>query len=320
MKKYLMLVLLVAVATGTFAQGDCPEGVKAEKTLKMWEDIDALFPRAFPVKDLRQDGWILFVTLEDVSDKEFEKWCGTPLNTEELERRFPDANYRIMLSCNEVSGKKKVRAYMEIIGRKPASGLKAGNNDMRMVRQSRSEIEQKLRKMQNTRQYYKDLLATLDKEIKFNQVEVVDNLLGLVKKNVPVDDNVKEIFNAAAAEAMNEWREKEGVSPSGIENKMADAVDGAVDLFEKGTDILKKAGYSPDKIDVLKGKIPPHRLGIYYAVFRSLPELGKGLGHGAASLTIYFQKREYEKMIEEINRKEQELNKMLLSGRQLSSF
>jgi len=306
MKKYMVILLLIMWSTVIFGQ-DCPEKRDAEMIRKMWQDIDAIFPREFPVTGLQRDGSTIIVTLKNVEDEEFERLCKTSINMEELKKRFPGVNYKIILSCSDTGGQKRVMTYVQLVEQYKSYPFKIENSDTRTIRERRAEIEQKLNKIQNTRKHYNDLIAALDKEIKFNQIEVIDNAIGLVKKNIPVDDDLMAVFDIASAEAMKEWREKEGVEASNIENITADVVDATVEIFEKGLDIMNATGYKPENISILKGKIPANRIGIYYSIFKSSPELGKGLAHGAASLTIYFQKREYKKMIEEIDRREKEL-------------
>jgi hypothetical protein len=311
MKKYIIMLLLVVISTAIYAQEECPENEKSEKTLKMWQNIDAIFPAEFPITGLQNDGSTIIITLENVSDEEFERLCKTSINTDELRHRFPGAIYKIMLACSDAEGQKRVMTYIHLIEKQtieePKFMLKAENSDSRTLRIKLAEIEKELNKISNTSKYLTDVIAAHDTEIKFHRIEVVDNVLGLVKKNVPMDEDLQAVFDIISSEAMKEWREKEGVEASNIENITADVVNTTVETIEKGLDIMNATGYTPIKINVLKGKIPANRIGMYYNIFKSTPELGKLLAHGTASLTIYFEKRENKKRLEELNKRAKKL-------------
>jgi len=149
------------------------------------------------------------------------------------------------------------------------------------------KYQDQLKKIKDTKKYYQDLSNALKRQINYNMVEYADNVGDLLLKHIsiPNGDILKE-------KAMEELRKEAGTAnEKPIKNGVADAVNSFIYKVESihGEDLI------------------PEEYRWVWPIFKSLPEAGKGLGHLAASVNIYFRKNEYDDKIKELNSVEQQI-------------
>jgi len=295
MKKNVLFILCL-VPIYAIGQSDCPEVVNIRKEVSLKKDqlktlqAELLWnQQTFPEKliekkvlrNYNESTNTFSMEIENVSQEKFMELCnsGKP-DMAKLSEKYPDAMMYTMYSCKRENNQTIINAYVEII-RNPALDEKNATK------------QRQLEKIRNTRKMYMDIIDALDNEIDFNKVEVVDNASELLMKHIPVDNKVVEnIMGFTKEEAMNALRGGK-ILPSTIENPVADNVNKFVNITEKVIDFIPGGS-----------KITNHYL---WRLFKSTPEAGKGLGHTAAIVNIYFRQKEYRKLIDELNKEEQKV-------------
>lgn len=191
------------------------------------------------------------------------------------------ANVRVITSCRHEGGKVVANYYME-------TTENFLNQLSTPESQEKKALEAELQKVKNTKQMYKEMIAALEKEVAANSIDVVDNGLGVVVKNVdllPVEsEELQEVLEYARQATVQELKEQYGIADrKPIENKTADRVQKVITVLG-------------DVISIVPGgdKVTNHAL---WRVFSSSPELGKMLGSGGAAIKIYMRieelKQEY---------------------------
>ena len=232
----------------------------------------------------------------DFDNRNIDKYPNVPSN-------------HIIYSTAQKNGKTEINMYYERVSKRPQIKI---NGDTKAVSARPQvpqlivikddieikELETQLNKIRNTKKLYQDLSGTLQHQINYNLVETADNAGDLLLKHVsiPQGDVLKE-------KAMEELKKNAGFeNEKAIKNELADFVNSVVD----GSEII---------IELVPGGdiITNHYL---WKLFKSTPEAGKGLGHLAASVNIYFRKSEYNNKVQELEAIERQIIKTIEEKRQ----
>jgi hypothetical protein len=215
------------------------------------------------------------------------------LNIDKYPNKVPGNH--IIYSTGQQNNKTEINMYYETLSKRPQVPTipkrpQVYTNSQRpKIDKEIKEYISQLENIRNTLKFYQDLTNTLQHEINYNLVETVDNAGDLLLKHIsiPKGDVLKE-------KAMEELKKKTGVEKDKpIKNELADIVNSVID----GSETIIELVPSGDKIT-------NHYL---WKLFKSTPEAGKGLGHFAASINIYFRKNEYKDKIQELKNIEQQL-------------
>lgn len=229
------------------------------------------------------------INVGPMSNEEFLRVCQQRMRRVGMENQS-GANVRVVTSCRREGEKVVVSYYMETT-----------ENLLNQLSTPRSQekkaLEAELQKVKNTKQMYKEMIAALEKELAANNIDVVDNGLGVVVKNAdlgPVEsEELQEALEYARQATVQELKKVYGVADrKPIENK-------AAEIAQEGITLLGEV------ITLVPGgdKVTNHAL---WRVLSSSPELGKMLGSGAANIKIYMR-------IDELKQEYQSLTKRELS-------
>jgi hypothetical protein len=163
------------------------------------------------------------------------------------------------------------------------------------------DVKKRLQTIDNTIKLYKDLQDALSKEMRYNNEEIIDNGINLAIKHVEIftqdvsipgfSDLNKYTANLIGAEIIQSAKDGMLDKRPQIDNLVADKMNEGFTWFERAAVL-----------------VPPLRVITeypYYKIFASLPEIGKGIGHAAAVVNIYFRKNEYENLITELEKEKQ---------------
>lgn len=258
----------------------------------------------------------IVVLKPDVLPYQFLKFCqGYSQTIVEFERRnldnyektnSPVTNNHIIYSSGNQNNKTEINMYYETVSSRPQvlpvskrprvdaiEKTVSQRPKVDKVDVDRAELKLQLEKVKNTKKLYQDLANTLQHQMNYNLVETVDNTGDLLLKHVSIPQG-----EALKTKPMEEIKKAAGVeNEKPIKNTVADIVNLVVDGSEKIVELVPVG-------DILTN----HYL---WKLFKSTPEAGKGLGHLAASINIYFRKSEYADKIKELENYEQQLVKML---------
>lgn len=231
----------------------------------------------------------LYTALSPMSNQEFSEFCSREMPN--LENFPANAEDHIIASCRQEQG--VVRASFCVL-----SNPKMIIGKEEVGEQTRLSKEKALTKIRNTKKMYQDMIAALDKEIAANNIEIVDNAANLALKHIDLKE--AEVFRSKIEELKDKGVEalkgKYGLEGREFtENKVADVVDESIVYGEKLVSFIPGG----DKVTNC----------YLWRIFKSTPELGKMLGNGGASIDIMFQRNEYKKKLEELDKREQELLK-----------
>ena len=217
----------------------------------------------------------------------------------DLDRRnvdkYPNSvpSNHIIYSTGQQNNKTEINMYYETVPKRPQIYQLIAIYDEIPPNFKIIEYQAQLEKVRNTKKLYQDLANALQHEINYNLVETADNAGDLLLKHVsfPQGDVLKE-------KAMEELKKKAAVEKEeSIKNELADFVNSVVDYSEKIVELVPGGN-----------KLTNHYL---WKLFKSTPEAGRGLGHLAASVNIYFRKNEYTDKIQELTNIEQQLVKAI---------
>ena len=274
------------------AQTECDviDTATQQRLQKIFENVskNVFYGKNFFVVEIADVSPNTFALLCNVYKEDFYKW---------IEQNKTTAENYIMYSCTfENNHIVKIQMYFEeLTPQKETTTIK------QRLDKTIEELEWELKKTRNNIAMYNDLNGTLSKEISYNLVETANQAGDLLLKHIDLPNGFDKIAELAKNEGMEYLREKtETQNTKPIENKTADVVNYVVDKVDKIAGIIPAGS-----------KITGHPL---YLLFKSTPEVGKGLGHIAASVNIYFRKNEYKKQVEVYKTKEQqqmqELNRL----------
>lgn len=167
--------------------------------------------------------------------------------------------------------------------------------------QQKQDIEKELTKIENTKKMYKDLIASLQTELKSNGIEVVDQGLNLAIKQVELTGKEVAMLSKDMQQLKDnmivEMEKKYKIPRQNIENENAQLVD---DLTNMADHLLS---YIPGG-----DKVTNHYL---WRILRVTPELGKMIGNTGAMIHIYFQKDEFQKKLQQLEEREKVLKAKL---------
>jgi len=226
---------------------------------------------------------MLIEEVRPMSNEEFAMFCNE--YHQKIEQLRNDANNsninsRLVYSCTRDGNTAKFQIYFEQTINPPRSAveMEIENDNLRLTQ------------IQNQIALYRELQKALQHQINYNMVEVADNAGDLLLKHVSLPegtDKIKEIV-------MEETRIYYGVdNEKPIKNELADDVNKTVEVVEK----IAKYVPGGDKLTS----------NYLWLLFKSTPEAGKGLGHLAASVNIYFRKKEYKTLIKELEEQAKDL-------------
>lgn len=223
-----------------------------------------------------------FENLGLMSDKGFESFCKNWLSKSSNVKQL--SGTQVFASCTQKGNTVEGR-FCIIENASPF--LKEENEVEKTQKEMQETKEKKLRKVQNTIQYYQNLIDALEKELKRNGVEIVDASTDLAVKHVEQGGEILEEIKEAYI------KEAAANGYTLIENKLANTINEGIDVVEKVLSHVPKGD-----------KVTKHYL---WTLFKSTPEVGKMVGNGAASITIYFRINEAKKHLEEARAREKEL-------------
>lgn len=235
--------------------------------------------------------------LGPMSTQAFEKTCVDFISQRDASISA-ESDVRIIKSCRQEGNKLIASFYTET----PINKLTEWNSDLQAyadVQRDRQEKEKEWRKIKNTQQMYRDMIAALEKELAANGIDVVDKGLGLVVKNVEYDgpggEELKKVLEYAKDNAIQEAKKKYGVANrKPIENKTAEFFEGVISICEDGLSFVPGGD-----------KVTNHYL---WRLFSNSPDLGRMLGNGAACIKIYARIDELRKELETLNERERLLS------------
>lgn len=230
----------------------------------------------------------LYTALRPMSNQEFNEFCSREIpNLEDFPANVED---HIIASCRQEQGVVSAsfcvfsNPKMIIVGKEEVG------------EQTRLSKEKALTKIRNTKKMYQDMIAALNKEIAANNIEIVDNAANLALKHVDLKEVeiLRPQIQMLKDKGVEALKEKNGLAGrESTENKFADVVDEGIAFAEE----LASSIPGGDKVTC-------HYL---WRIFKSTPELGKMLGNGGATINITFQRDEYVKKLQELDKREKEL-------------
>lgn len=232
----------------------------------------------------------LYTALRPMSNQEFNEFCSREIpNLEDFPANVED---HIIVSCRQEQG--VVSASFCVLSNPQIIIGVIGKEEV--GEHTRLSKERALTKIRNTKRMYQDMIAALNKEIATNNIEIVDNAANLALKHVDLKEveilrPQIQMLKDKGVEALKEKYGLEGRESA--ENKIADAVDEGIAFAEE----LASSIPGGDKVTC-------HYL---WRIFKSTPELGKMLGNGGATINIMFQRDEYVKKLQELDKRENEL-------------
>jgi len=206
------------------------------------------------------------------------------LNVEKYPNTVPSNH--IIYSTGQQNNKTEITMYYETVSKRPKVPPLPKRSQ---VDNEMKEYISQLEKIRNTKKLYQDLANVLQHQIDYNLVEAADNAGDLLLKHVSIPQG--DVLKEKAIEELKKTEDIENEKP--IKNEVADIVNSVIDGSEKIIELLPGG-------DVISN----HYL---WKLFKSTPEAGKGLGHLAASVNIYFRKSEYNDKIQELTNIEQQL-------------
>ena len=205
----------------------------------------------------------------------------------------------IIFSTGQKNNTTEINVYYETVSKRPqvpSISRPQVVNDVSSRPQVDSETREllsQLEKIRNSRTLHQDLSQTLLNQINYNLVETVDNAGDLFLKHVSVPQG--DILKTKAMEEVRKYAAVENEKP--IKNEIADFVNSVIDGSEKIIELIPGGD-----------KITNHLL---WKFLKSTPEAGRGLGHIPAALHIYFNKREHDNKVQELNFAEQQVIKAI---------
>lgn len=277
--------------TYLFALSTIGQNERRERLLRQISDIDEEIERlkasldSPELKDTICYGKIVYTELQPMSNEQFEQFCVQELTKIE---DFPrDIEDRVISSCRNEGN--MVSAQFCIFHNPKAEKKSLQENKSR---------EEKLEKVRNTIKMYQDIVAAIDKELASNEIGMVDDGGNLLVKHLNLKElePIRPLVQKAKDSAVGKLKEFFGVEHiAPIQNENAETVDNFINVTEEITSVIPGAD-----------KLTCHYL---WRIFKSVPDVGKILGSGAAAVNIYFQRKEAIATLHRYEQLEQELLK-----------
>ncbi|MBQ7448252.1 MAG: hypothetical protein IJS73_00415 [Paludibacteraceae bacterium] len=229
---------------------------------------------------------IIYKEVPTMNDEQFLAFCKNEIP--EWNARQGNANYTIVSSCKQTP-----------------NGLQANycvTTDANVINPlkpnlQKQEIEKELAKIKNTKQMYKDLIASLKEELKSNGIVIVDEGLNLAIKQIELSGSeisaLTQDMQYLKDNMLESLGKKYNISKQNIENENAQLVDDLTNMAEK------LLSYIPGG-----DKVTNHYL---WRILKSTPEIGKILGNSGAIINIYFQIDEFQKKLQQLEERENAL-------------
>lgn len=266
---------------------DCMAQNEKERLLKQIAETEAEIAR-LQQKDSKKSEQtycfekVVYNEVQPMSTEEFEAFCKKEIP--KVHNKPIEGNYAIYSSCKQtpkgVQANFCITTTPNVVNDTPTDGS--------------AEKEKALLKIQNTKKMYEDLIESLNKELKNNGIEIVDQSINLGVKHLEIDgptgDLVKDNMTGLKDNMVVQLREKYGLDEYKIKNENAQLID---DLANQAESLLS----------IIPGgsKITNHYL---WRIFKSTPELGKMIGHAGAMINIFFQIDEFQKKLEQLEKEE----------------
>lgn len=292
--KFFIFVFLLFIIVPVYSQNSGKNSAKKEQLLRRIAELENQLEN---IKDKgktsSQDKYnsicyerTLHTELPSMSDEQFNQIC-----TEELSKLndLPaNVDDHIISSCRREGD--VVNARFCVFSNPNAKPV------VDEQQQSLKEKEKELTKIRNTKEMYQNMIDALNKEVAANTIEIVGTGGDLALKHV----NLKEMeelrpilqeYKDKGVEKLYEQYGLKGRTPT--KNKVAEVLDEGFDFAEKVASVVPKGD-----------KLTCHYL---WRIFKSLPDTGRMLGNGAATVNIVFQRREYEQKLKELEKREKEL-------------
>ena len=230
----------------------------------------------------------LYVNISSANKMVAQKHATPVKYSMSCDTRQGNANYTIVSSCKQTP-----------------NGLQANycvTTDANVINPlkpnlQKQEIEKELAKIKNTKQMYKDLIASLKEELKSNGIVIVDEGLNLAIKQIELSGSeisaLTQDMQYLKDNMLESLGKKYNISKQNIENENAQLVDDLTNMAEK------LLSYIPGG-----DKVTNHYL---WRILKSTPEIGKILGNSGAIINIYFQIDEFQKKLQQLEERENAL-------------
>lgn len=228
---------------------------------------------------------VVYKQLNPMSNEEFEAFCKKEMPN--LTNQKIEGNYSIISSCkqtpNGLQANFCIATTPDVVNK-----TSSVNNDAK---------EKELLKIRNTKKMYQDLIASLNKELQNNGIEIVDQSANLAVKHIDIDGPTGEVITGSLSDLKDnmivQLRNKYNLDEMNIKNENAQLVDDMANQAEKLLSLIPGGS-----------KITSHYL---WRIFKSTPELGKMIGHAGAMIHIYFRIDEFKKKLQQLEDEERRL-------------
>lgn len=228
---------------------------------------------------------VFYQEIKPMTNEEFEQFCKKEIPN--LANNKIEGNYTIISSCKQTP--KGLQANFCI-----ATTPNVINNTPSV---NNAAKEKELLKIRNTKKMYQDLIASLNKELQNNGIEIVDQSANLAVKHIDIDGPTGDVITGSLSDLKDnmivQLRDKYNLDEMNIKNENAQLVDDMANQAEKILSFIPGGS-----------KITSHYL---WRIFKSTPELGKMIGHAGAMIHIYFQIDEFQKKLQQLENEEKRL-------------
>ncbi len=285
----MLLCLAGSISTMCYAQNESTvEGLK-----RQIDDLEAQIAKLnaeLEQKDSKSDGEktycfekTVYKEVPTMSNEQFLSFCKSEIPG--WNARQGKANYTIVSSCQQTPN----GLYANYCVTTEANVV----NPIKPKLQ-KQEIERELAKIRNTKQMYKDLIASLKEELKSNGISIADQSLNLAIKQIELSGSqisaLTQDMQYLKDNMLESLKKKYNIPKQNIENENAQLVD---DLTNMAENLLS---YIPGGDKVIN-----HYL---WRILKSTPEIGKMLGNSGAIINIYFQMDEFQKKLQQLEERE----------------
>ncbi len=207
-----------------------------------------------------------------LSQADFVDFCNQNVPSQAEVAKLLKKGYdcRIVTQCTVENGVAVNRVFVGCLQSSPS---------LVQVGDKATDTQQMLERKRNTLEMWEDVLAALDGELRYNTVDIVDQMQQVFRKQVDIPPMAEPFVDKAFEKAQERLRRCMNVTDAPIENEIADITDELIGAIEQipGLD-----------------KVSKHYL---YQIFKNSPQIGKTLGDAGALVNIYFQKRDVEQQI-----------------------
>ena len=283
-------IICLSLSTVVFNLLALCQDVKEQQLLREISDLDAEIERLRAALESTETldtlcyAKTLYTELQPMSDAQFEQFCVQEFaNLDSLPINIED---RIVSSCRKDGN--EVTANFCVFRNPNAEVVEST-----LPNQSK---EEELRKIENTIKMYRDIVASLDKELAANGIGSVDDAGNLVIKHLNLKELkwLKPLVQKGKDWTIEKLKDYAGVGEvPPIENKNAEAVEELINSTENIASVVPGA----DKLTL-------HYL---WRIFKSVPDAGKIIGTIGASVNIIFQRKEAIQNLRKYEERKKEL-------------